>query len=96
MTLKATVASYFIFNSDVCKNKHSCFNCVLGILVSENLEEKSVKASPRIFFLDPIKYYSNEIATVLLACIERDDSGEHLFQFNLSFALLCFFSDREG
>lgn len=38
-------------------------------------------------FLDPIKYDSNETATVPLACIDRYDSGEHLFQLNLSFAL---------
>lgn len=39
--------------------------------------------------------YSNEIATVILAYIERDDSGKPLLQLNLNFALLCFLNVRE-
>ena len=38
-----------------------------------------------------MKYYSNNIALVLLAYIETDDSGERLFQLNWSFVLFCFF-----
>ena len=43
------------------------------------------------FLPDPMKYYSNNIALVLLAYIETDDSGERLFQLNWSFVLFCFF-----
>ena len=42
------------------------------------------------FLPDPMKYYSNDIALVLLAYIERDDSGKRLFQLNWSFVLFYF------
>lgn len=67
------------------------------LIVSEDLKgKKYVKLLLEFFSHDPIKYYSNETATFPLACIDKDDSGEHLFQLNLSLALFFFFQWQHG